>query len=195
MKIGYARVSTLDQNLQLQEDALIQAGCEKIITDTISGKSVDRPGLARLREILRSGDILVVWRLDRLGRSLKDLVQWVGDLEEQGIGFQSLQEAIDTTSPSGKLVFHLFASLAEFDPRTDDGRLGRSASTRKNGWPTQETRREATSIVCHALSATTTFDQGDLFDARYQQTNPVHLPQTGCLGLHLGREAIGLTIE
>lgn len=115
MKIGYARVSTLDQNLQLQEDALTQAGCEKIITDTISGKSVDRPGLARLREILRSGDILVVWRLDRLGRSLKDLVQWIGELEEQGIGFQSLQESIDTTSPSGKLVFHLFASLAEFE--------------------------------------------------------------------------------
>ena len=115
MKIGYARISTLDQNLYLQEDALKNAGCEKIVTDTASGKQSERPGLTKLRELLRKGDVLVVWRLDRLGRSLKDLVQWVAELEEQGIGFQSLQESIDTTSPSGKLVFHLFASLAEFE--------------------------------------------------------------------------------
>ncbi|MDF9799771.1 DNA invertase Pin-like site-specific DNA recombinase [Catalinimonas alkaloidigena] len=115
MKIGYARVSTVDQNLHLQKDALANAGCEKIIVDTISGSVVLRPGLEKVKEQLREGDSLVVWRLDRLGRSLKDLINWSGYLEERGIGLVSLQESIDTSSSTGKLVFHMFGALAEFE--------------------------------------------------------------------------------
>ena len=115
MKIGYARVSTLEQNLDLQIDALKKAGCEKIITDEVSGSVADRPGLTKLKEILRKGDTLVVWRLDRLGCTLKHLIEWVNELDEQGIGFKSLQETIDTTSSSGKLIFHIFGALSEFE--------------------------------------------------------------------------------
>ncbi|WPP49652.1 recombinase family protein [Catalinimonas niigatensis] len=115
MKIGYARVSTVDQNLHLQKDALESAGCEKIIVDTISGSVLLRPGLEKVKEQLREGDSLVVWRLDRLGRSLKDLISWSGYLEEKGIGLVSLQESIDTSSSTGKLVFHMFGALAEFE--------------------------------------------------------------------------------
>ncbi len=115
MKIGYARVSTQMQNLALQEKALRDAGCQKIVTDVASGKNTARPGLEQLRDILRPKDTLVVWRLDRLGRSLKHLIELVGELEQEGIGFKSLQEAIDTTTPGGRLVFHIFASLAEFE--------------------------------------------------------------------------------
>ena len=115
MKIGYARVSTHDQNLNLQKDALEKAGCEKIYVDEISGTAARREGLEKAKEILRKGDILIVWRLDRLGRSIRDLIDWVTRLEEEGIGFKSLQELIDTTTSSGKLVFHIFAALAEFE--------------------------------------------------------------------------------
>jgi len=115
MLIGYARVSMHDQNLALQQDALQKAGCEKILVDQITGKSFNRPGLEQTRKILRSGDTLIVWRLDRLGRSLKHLIELVGNLEHREIGFKSLTESIDTTSPSGKLVFHLFGALAEFE--------------------------------------------------------------------------------
>ncbi|MCL5674315.1 MAG: recombinase family protein [Candidatus Omnitrophica bacterium] len=115
MKVGYARVSTIEQNLNLQIDALKQAGCEKIITDEISDSVAERPGLNKLKEILRKDDILIVWRLDRLGRTLKHLIEWVNELEQQGVGFKSLQETIDTTTSGGKLVFHIFAALAEFE--------------------------------------------------------------------------------
>lgn len=115
MKIGYARISTLEQNLDLQIDALKKAGCEKIITDEISGSVADRPGLEKLKEILRKDDTLVVWRLDRLGRTLKNLIEWINQLDEQKIGFKSLQESIDTTSSSGKLIFHIFGALSEFE--------------------------------------------------------------------------------
>lgn len=116
MKIGYARVSTLEQNLDLQMDALKAAGCEKIITDEISGSVADRPGLKKLKEdLLRAGDTLVVWRLDRLGRSLKHLIEWVQDLKEAQIGFQSLQENIDTSTPTGELIFHFIGALAQFE--------------------------------------------------------------------------------
>lgn len=115
MLIGYARVSTNDQNLHLQKDALEKSGCEKVFVDEVSGTLAARPGLEKMHDILRKGDTLVVWRLDRLGRSLKDLIGWIHDLEEQGIEFKSLQESIDTASPSGKLTFHLFAALAEFE--------------------------------------------------------------------------------
>lgn len=114
-RIGYARVSTDDQHLELQRDALLQAGCGVVYEEAISGKSSARPELEQCRKALRAGDTLVVWRLDRLGRSLPDLVQIIADLEQRGIGFESLAEKIETGSASGKLVFHVFAALAEFE--------------------------------------------------------------------------------
>ena len=115
MYVGYARVSTQEQHLDLQQEALQHAGCTRIIVDRVSGTVAERPGLAKLKEILRADDILVVWRLDRLGRSLKDLIVWVAWLEQEGIGLRSLHEALDTTTPSGKLTFHIFGALAEFE--------------------------------------------------------------------------------
>jgi DNA invertase Pin-like site-specific DNA recombinase len=115
MLIGYARVSTLDQTLALQQDALTQAGCEQIYTDTASGIRTDRPGLAQALSHLRPGDTLVVWRLDRLGRSLGHLIDTIKDLQGRGIHFKSLQEQLDTGTSGGKLVFHVFGALAEFE--------------------------------------------------------------------------------
>ncbi|HMB05923.1 MAG TPA: recombinase family protein [Isosphaeraceae bacterium] len=117
MLIGYARVSTTEQNLALQRDALKHAGYGKIIEDTASGGKAQRGGLDRVRELLRKGDVLVVWRLDRLGRSLRHLIELMNDLEGQGIGFQSITEAIDTTSSGGTLVFHIFAKIFFDAPR------------------------------------------------------------------------------
>ena len=114
-RIGYARVSTDDQHLDLQRDALTRAGCSAIYEEAASGKSAARPELEQCRKALRAGDTLVVWRLDRLGRSLPDLVQIVADLERQGVGFESLTEKIETGSAAGKLIFHVFAALAEFE--------------------------------------------------------------------------------
>jgi DNA invertase Pin-like site-specific DNA recombinase len=113
--VGYARVSTIDQSLDLQTDALRQAGCARIFTDTASGSLAERPQLAAALDHLRQGDTLVVWRLDRLGRSLRHLVDTVADFEQRGVGFRSIQEAIDTTTPGGRLVFHVFCALAEFE--------------------------------------------------------------------------------
>src|SRR5215467_13554581 len=115
MLIGYARVSTQDQTLDLQTDALTRDGCEKIFTDTTSGVKSERPGLQDAMDHLRAGDTLVVWRLDRLGRTLKHLIATVTDLHEKGIGFKSLQEQMDTTTAGGQLIFHVFGSLAEFE--------------------------------------------------------------------------------
>jgi DNA invertase Pin-like site-specific DNA recombinase len=115
-RIGYARVSTDDQMLDLQLDALTRSGCDPVYKETASGgKSALRPELAQCLKALRAGDVLVVWRLDRLGRSLSDLVRIVSELEQRGIGFESLTEKIDTTSAAGKLTFHVFAALAEFE--------------------------------------------------------------------------------
>lgn len=114
-KIGYIRTSTRDQNLDLQRDALKEAGCTRIYEDQVSGTKKDRPGLTQALDYLRPGDVLVVWRLDRLGRSLKHLIEVVNDLEEKNIGFCSLKESIDTTSSTGRLIFHLFGSLAQFE--------------------------------------------------------------------------------
>ncbi len=138
MIIGYARVSTTEQNLDLQRDALKRAGCEKIIEDTVSGGKVQRPGLERVHDALRSGDVLAVWRLDRLGRSLKHLIELVAELESERIGFQSVTESIDTTTPGGKLVFHIFGALAEFErnlirERTYAGLAAARARGRKGG--------------------------------------------------------------
>jgi len=140
MQIGYARVSTHEQNLDLQKDALGKAGCEKIVVDVASGKKAQRSGLDQVRELLRKGDVLVVWRLDRLGRSLKHLIELMTELEQAGIGFQSLQEHIDTTPPGGKLVFHIFGALAEFErnliqERTKAGLDAARARGRKGGRP------------------------------------------------------------
>ncbi len=115
MKIGYCRVSTTDQNLSLQKDALNKAGCEKIFEDVISGAKSKRPGLSEVIEYAREGDSIVVWRLDRLGRSLKDLISIVGKLENRGVELTSLHESINTQTSSGKLYFHMFAALAEFE--------------------------------------------------------------------------------
>jgi DNA invertase Pin-like site-specific DNA recombinase len=115
MYIGYARVSTNEQNLDLQRDELHKAGCEQIYTDQVSGTKARRPGLEQALSHLRAGDTLVVWRLDRLGRSLRHLIDTVTKLQEKGIGFKSLTESIDTTTTGGKLVFHIFGALAEFE--------------------------------------------------------------------------------
>lgn len=114
-RIGYARVSTDDQNLDLQRDALHLAGAQSIYEEMASGKDGERPELGHCLKALRTGDTLVVWRLDRLGRSLPDLVRIVAELEEKGIGFESITEKIETGSAAGKLVFHVFAALAEFE--------------------------------------------------------------------------------
>jgi DNA invertase Pin-like site-specific DNA recombinase len=115
MQIGYARVSTLEQNVGPQIDQLEEASCERIFRDKASGAKTERPGLQEALDFLREGDMLVVWRLDRLGRSLKHLLETVGMLEERGIGFRSLQESIDTTTSGGRLIFHIFGALAEFE--------------------------------------------------------------------------------
>ena len=115
MLIGYARVSTQDQNLALQTEALTKAGCKKVFDDQVSGRRAERPGLIKALEMLREGDTLVVWKLDRLGRSVKHLVELVGDLHQQGVHFKSLTDAIDTGTPSGRFFFHVMASLAEME--------------------------------------------------------------------------------
>ena len=140
MLIGYARVSTTDQNLDLQQDALQAAGCERLFSDTLSGARVERPGLTAALAACRTGDTLVVWKLDRLGRSLTHLVETVRDLGSRGVGFRSLQEQLDTTTSGGKLIFHIFASLAEFErdlirERTNAGLAAARARGRKGGRP------------------------------------------------------------
>ena len=138
MRIGYARVSTHEQSLDLQLDALKAAGCNRIYEDKVSGSKSARPGLDKLREVLRSGDTVVIWRLDRLGRSLRDLVAWNQWLNEHGVELCSLREKIDTSSSAGRLTFHLFAALAEFErdliaERTLAGRTAARARGRLGG--------------------------------------------------------------
>ena len=138
MIIGYARVSTHDQNLDSQLDALQKADCEQIFQEKITGKTKDRPELISCLKALRKGDVLVVWKLDRLARSLKDLVEIITDLNQREIGFKSLTEAIDTTSATGRLVFHIFGALAEFEhslirERTIAGLDAARARGRKGG--------------------------------------------------------------
>src|SRR5437763_9599989 len=140
MQIGYARISTGEQTLALQEDALKTAGCEKLCTDTASGAKTVRPGLSKALEQLREGDTLVVWRLDRLGRSLRHLIDTLLELDSRGVGFKSLTESIDTTTPGGKLIFHVFGALAEFErdlirERTNAGLAAARARGRTGGRP------------------------------------------------------------
>ncbi len=140
MEIGYARVSTGEQTLDLQLDALAKAGCGKVFEETASGAKAERPVLQDVLGYLRAGDTLVVWRLDRLGRSLRHLIETVADLAARGIGFKSLTEQIDTTTSGGKLVFHVFGALAEFErdlgaERTHAGLRAARARGRLGGRP------------------------------------------------------------
>jgi DNA invertase Pin-like site-specific DNA recombinase len=138
--IGYARISTTEQHLHLQQDALHAAGCIKIFTDTVSGATKERKGLAEAIHYIRAGDTLVVWRLDRLGRSLKDLIERITELHDRQIGFKSLTEQIDTTTSGGKLIFHIFGALAEFErdiikERTNAGLSAARSRGRQGGRP------------------------------------------------------------
>src|SRR5437868_9457738 len=140
MLIGYARVSTQDQTLNLQRDALEKIGCSKIFTDTISGSTTERKGLDQALAYVREGDTLVVWKLDRLGRTLKHLIETITDLSKRHIGFKSITENIDTTTSGGKLIFHVFGALAEFErdlirERTQAGLLAARARGRFGGRP------------------------------------------------------------
>jgi DNA invertase Pin-like site-specific DNA recombinase len=147
MLIGYARISTLDQTLDLQIDALKKAGCEQIFTDRVSGSKAERKGLTEALSHLREGDTLVVWRLDRLGRSLRHLIDTVTEINARGVGFKSLQENIDTTTSGGKLVFHIFGALAEFEreiirERTQAGLTSARSRGKAGGRPKALTPKE-----------------------------------------------------
>jgi DNA invertase Pin-like site-specific DNA recombinase len=161
MLIGYARVSTLDQTLALQQDALSAAGCAELYTDTISGSVTDRPGLTQALSHLRAGDTLVVWRLDRLGRSLAHLIDTIRDLQERAVGFRSLQEQLDTTTSGGKLVFHVFGAFAEFErdlirERTHAGLTAARARGRVFGRPKALSPRKVEQLRTLAKDARTT---------------------------------------
>src|SRR5215212_3348922 len=152
MQIGYARVSTTEQTLVLQEDALKKSGCDKIFTDTASGSIADRRGLEEAISQLRTGDIFVVWRLDRLGRSLRHLIETITHLHEQGVGFKSLTEQIDTTTSGGKLIFHVFGALAEFErdlirERTLAGLAAARTRGRRGGRPRSPAVADARKIA------------------------------------------------
>ena len=157
VKIGYARVSTNNQNLELQIDALKKAGCEKIYRDIASGARTERPALNEMVNNLRSDDVLVIWKLDRLGRSLNHLIGLVNDLIEKKVGLQSLNDPIDTTTPQGRLSFNLFASLAEFErdlirERTQAGLSAARARGRNGGRPKGLPKKaEATAYAAETL--------------------------------------------
>src|SRR4051812_38153918 len=164
MLIGYARVSKTEQNLDLQRDALIRAGCEpsNIFTDKVSGATAARPGLEQALGRLRAGDTLIVWRLDRLGRNLKHLIETVAALQEQGAAFRSLTENIDTATPTGQLVFHIFGALAEFErnlnkERTVAGLEAARARGRRGGRPRldQQTAKITMAKKLHADKSNT----------------------------------------
>ena len=178
MLIGYARVSTQDQTLDLQTDALKQAGCEKLFTDTTSGAKSERPGLQEAMNHLRAGDTLVVWRLDRLGRTLKHLIATITDLSDRGIGFKSLQENMDTTTSGGKLIFHIFGALAEFErevirKRTNAGLQAARARGRLGGRPKIQTNDPKKIALAKQL-----YDDGNM---------PV---KEICDTLHIGRSTL-----
>lgn len=160
MLVGYARVSTQDQNPDLQLDALKAAGCEKVFVEKASGAQRERPELKAALEYLRAGDALVVWKLDRLARSVKQLIETVEGMEAKGIGFRSLTEAIDTTTAGGKLVFHIFGALAEFErsiirERTRAGLDAAKARGRLGGRPSKLTAQDL--IAAKAMLADPSF--------------------------------------
>src|SRR5438874_8117257 len=152
MLVGYARVSTSEQTLDLQKDALDKIGCTKIYSDVVSGAKAERIGLEEALEYVREGDTLVVWRLDRLGRSLKHLIETITKLNNRKIGFKSIQESIDTTTSGGKLVFHIFGALAEFErdiirERTKAGLTAARARGRLGGRPKAKALNTAKKIT------------------------------------------------
>jgi DNA invertase Pin-like site-specific DNA recombinase len=157
MKIGYARISTRDQNADLQHDALCAAGCEKIYTDTVSGAKTERPELDRMLADARRGDVIVIWKLDRLGRSLRHLLELVADLSGRGVGLKSLNDPIDTTTAQGRLVFNIFGSLAEFErelirERTQVGLSAARSRGRVGGRPKGlSNNAEATAMAAETL--------------------------------------------
>jgi len=158
--VGYARVSTLDQDPALQRDALAAAGCQKLFEDRASGARADRPGLGQALAFVREGDVLVVWKLDRLGRSLAHLIDVVTSLEQRGIGFRSLTEAIETATPGGRLVFHLFAALGQFErdlirERTRAGLAAAAARGRRGGRKpvvTEDRLKRAKTLLAQGLT-------------------------------------------
>ncbi len=153
MLIGYARISTIDQNLDLQLDALSRAGCEKVFRDEgVSGAKAKRPGLEETLKALNAGDHLVVWKLDRLGRSLRHLIDLITAFEEKGVGFTSISDGIDTTTPIGKLFFHLSGAFAEYETninseRTKAGMAAAKARGVKMGRPKKRTLQQQQEIV------------------------------------------------
>lgn len=152
MKIGYARVSTADQNLDLQIDALQQAGCERIYQDTITGSSTKRPEFDKMIDALRSGDVLTVWKLDRIGRSLKHLLQIADDLQEKGIHLHVITQGIDTTTPAGKMLFSIMGSIAEYEKsliqeRVQAGLKAAKARGRVGGRPSSLNSEQKKQIV------------------------------------------------
>jgi len=157
MKIGYARVSTQDQDLSLQLDALQEAGCAEIYQEKITGAKRERPELQKMMEHLREGDVIVIWKLDRLARSLKDLVELVNQIQEKGAALLSLNDQIDTTTPHGKFTFHVFAALAEFErdiirERTRAGLAAARTRGRKGGRPKGLTKKAGhTAIIAEKL--------------------------------------------
>lgn len=147
--VGYARVSTTDQHLDAQLDALAAAGCERVFTDTISGKLAERPKLTEALDYLRSGDVLVITKLDRLGRSLRNLIELVTQLGERGVDLRVLTQGIDTTTPGGRLTFHILGAIAEFErdlisERTHEGLVAARARGRKGGRPAKLTPAKLT---------------------------------------------------
>ena len=188
MLIGYARVSTQDQTLNLQKDALEKIGCSKIFTDTISGATTERKGLDEAIAYVREGDTLVVWKLDRLGRSLKHLIETITALNNRKIGFKSITENIDTTTSGGKLIFHIFGALAEFErdiirERTKAGLIAARARGRVGGRPKALTlkkvqmaqqlyndKRNSIADICKTL----TISRATLY--RYVKNNQSHNP-------------------
>lgn len=158
--VGYARVSTADQDPALQHDALLAAGCEKVFEDRASGARADRAGLQAALAYVREGEVLVVWKLDRLGRSLPHLIETVTSLARRGVGFRSITEAIDTTTPGGRLVFHLFGALGQFErdliqERTRAGLTAAAARGRKGGRKpvvTADKLERARAIIAKGLS-------------------------------------------
>ena len=163
MKIGYARVSTKDQDLSLQIDALEEAGCSKIYQEQITGASKYRPELQKMLEQLREGDVIFIWKLDRLARSLKDLIGLVKEIQDKGAGLNSLHDHIDTTTPHGKFTFHLFAALAEFErdiigERTNPVLAAARARGRKGGRPRGLSKKaQHTAIIAERL-----YQEGEL---------------------------------
>ncbi|MBT1171211.1 recombinase family protein [Bifidobacterium sp. SO4] len=163
-RFGYARVSTNGQTADLQRDALDKAGCDRLFVDVASGAKAHRPELDRMMELLREGDVVVVWRLDRLGRSVQNLVELMNRFQQMGVGFVSLNEAIDTTTPGGILVFNIFAALAQFErdlirERTNAGLEAARARGRKGGRPTKLDGRQVREIRRLYESRTVTVNQ------------------------------------